>query len=89
MRIEKARAISLEMPTARYGALRRGDRKTLKPRTLADKAVIVAREILPRLRHKALGKLTENECGDAVYNEAKASKGRANKMAAELSCFLR
>ena len=90
MRIEKARAISVEDAHSLYiGALRRGDRKTLKPRTLADKAVIFARDILPRLGHKALGELTENECWDAVYDKAKASKDRANKMAGELSCFLR
>ena len=68
-------------------AMRRGDRKILKPRTLYDKAVIFTRDIKPRLGRKKLGNLTENECWDAVYD--KASKVRANKMAGELSCFLR
>jgi hypothetical protein len=70
-------------------AMRRGDRKTLKPRTIYDKEVIFKRDISPRLGKVELAKLTENECWDAVYDKAKASKVRANKMAGELNCFLR
>lgn len=70
-------------------AMERGDRKKLKPRTLSDKRVIYSRDIGPRLGGKSLLDLTEDECWDAVYDKAKASKDRANKMAGELSCFLR
>ena len=87
---EKARAMSVSEAHAIYiAAMRRGDRKTLKPRTLYDKEVIFTRDIEPRLGKKTLGELTEDECWDAVYDKAKASKVRANKMAGELSCFLR
>ena len=91
MRIEKARAaLTVEKAHTIYmEAMKRGDRKTLKPRTLSDKAVIFTRDIKPRLGTKTLADLTENECWDAVYDKAKASKVRANKMAGELSCFLR
>ena len=90
IRIGKARALTVSDAHELYiTAMRRGDRKTLKPRTLYDKAVIFTRDIQPRLGRKTLGVLTENECWDAVYDKAKASKVRANKMAGELSCFLR
>lgn len=90
IRIVKAKAMSLADAHAIYmTAMRRGDRKTLKPRTLDDKQVIFTRDIQPRLGKKTLGKLTEDECWDAVYDKAKSSKVRANKMAGELSCFLR
>lgn len=89
-RIESAEAMSLSDAHAIYmAAMRRGDRKTLKPRTLDDKEKIFVRDVEPRLGRKALGKLTEDECWDAVYDKAKSSKVRANKMAGELSCFLR
>jgi integrase len=89
-RIEKAKAMSLAAAHAIYmAAMRRGDRKTLKPRTLNDKEKIFTRDIEPRLGKKTLGELTEDECWDAVYDKAKSSKVRANKMAGELSCFLR
>lgn len=89
-RAEKAKAMSVSAAHVIYNAaMRRGDRKTLKPRTLYDKEVIFARDIEPRLGKKVLGELTEDECWDAVYDKAKASKVRANKMAGELSCFLR
>ena len=65
------------------------DRKTLKPRTLEDKEKIFTRDIEPRLGKKTLGALTEDECWDSVYDKAKSSKVRANKMAGGLSCFLR
>lgn len=80
--VEKAHETYME-------AMVRGDRKTLKQRTLYDKAVIFDRDIKPRLGAKVLLDLSENECWDAVYDKAKASKVRANKMAGELSCFLR
>lgn len=80
--VEKAHAVYMD-------AMRRGDRKTLKPRTISDKEVMFKRDIKPRLGDKPLVSLTENECWDAVYDKAKASKVRANKMAGELSCFLR
>ncbi|ODU80726.1 MAG: hypothetical protein ABT10_16015 [Novosphingobium sp. SCN 63-17] len=70
-------------------AMRRGDRKTLKPRTLYDKEVIFIRDIEPRLGKVGLQQLTEDGCWEAVYDKAKASKVRANKMAGELSCFLK
>ena len=70
-------------------AMRCGDRKTLKPRTLEDKEKIFTRDIEPRLGKKTLGALTEDECWDSVYDKAKSSKVRANKMAGGLSCFLR
>lgn len=70
-------------------AMRRGDRKQLKPRTLEDKDVIYTRDIGPRLGVRILGELTDDDCWDAVYDKARASKHRANKMAGELSCFLR
>lgn len=52
-------------------AMKRGDRKTLRPRTLSDKAIIFKRDIEPRLGSKALYDLTENECWDAVYDKSK------------------
>lgn len=82
MTVENAHGLYLE-------ALRRGDRKSLKPRTLYDKAAIYTRDIGPRLGEKQLLKLTEDECWDAVYDKAKGSKHMANKLAGELSCFLR
>jgi integrase len=90
IRAEKARTMAVEDAHDIYMAvLRRGDRKVLKPRTLADKQVIFTRDIQPRLGRTALKALTENDCWDAVYAKARASKDRANKMAGELSCFLR
>lgn len=91
MRIEEARkTLTIAKAHAIYmEAMRRGDRKVLKPRTLYDKEVIFTRDIDPRLGKRSLIELTENECWDAVYDKAKASKVRANKMAGELSCFLR
>lgn len=89
-RKEKAKTLTVTEAHCLYMAvMRRGDRKTLKPRTLSDKDVIFTRDIKPRLGRKVLRGLTENECWDAVYDKAKASKDRANKMAGELSCFLR
>jgi integrase len=91
MRAEKAREIlTIEKAHAVYmEAMKRGDRKKLKPRTISDKALIFTRDIRPRLGKKVLAELTENDCWDAVYDKAKSSKDRANKMAGELSCFLR
>lgn len=89
-RIEKAMAMSVAEAHATYmGAMHLGDRKRLKPRTLYDKQAIFRRDIAPRLGTKILAELTEDECWDAVYDKAKTSKVRANKMAGELSCFLR
>ncbi len=90
LRIEKSLGLSVADAHKIYmEVMRRGERKILKPRTLSDKDVIFTRDIKPRLGKKNLHKLTENECWDAVYDKAKASKVRANKMAGELSCFLR
>lgn len=89
-RITSAKAMTLAEAHAIYmTAMRRGDRKTLKPRTIEDKEKIFRRDIEPRLGREVLGELTEDECWDAVYDKAKSSKVRANKMAGELSCFLR
>ena len=89
-RIEKAKAMSLvEAHVIYMAAMHRGDRKILKPRTLYDKQAIFTRDVEPRLGNKTLTELTEDECWDAVYDKAKVSKVRANKMAGELSCFLR
>lgn len=82
MTVEKAHGLYM-------GAMRRGDRKRLKPRTISDKDVIFSRDIKPRIGSIILRELTEDECWDAVYDKAKASKVRANKMAGELSCFLK
>ncbi|MFM5929406.1 MAG: tyrosine-type recombinase/integrase [Novosphingobium sp.] len=90
MRIERARGLTVSDAHLLYmDVMRRGDRKKLKPRTLYDKEVIFDRDINPRLGGRVLGELTENDCWDAVYDKAKGSKVRANKMAGELSCFLR
>ena len=90
IRAEQAREMTVADAHGLYmSALRRGDRKVLKPRTLADKEAIYDRDIGPRLGKKVLGALDENECWDAVYDKASGSKDRANKMAGELSCFLR
>ncbi|WP_183029931.1 tyrosine-type recombinase/integrase [Altericroceibacterium spongiae] len=91
IRAEKAReSLTVEkVHTIYMDVLRRGERKQLKPHTLYDKEVIFTRDIKPRLGKKLLLDLTENECWDAVYDKAKASKVRANKMAGQLSCFLR
>ena len=70
-------------------AMKRGDRKKLKPRTISDKQVIYKRDIGPRIGAMLLAELDEDACWDAVYDKAEASKHRANKMAGELSCFLR
>jgi integrase len=89
-RADEALAMSVASAHAIYmDAIRRGDRKKLKPRTIADKEVIYTRDIGPRLGTKFLAELTEDDCWDAVYDKAKASKSRANKMAGELSCFLK
>ncbi|KRB91112.1 MULTISPECIES: integrase arm-type DNA-binding domain-containing protein [unclassified Sphingomonas] len=69
--------------------LTRGDRKKLKPRTLSDKQLIFDRDIKPRLGTQLIYDLTDDQCWEAVYDKAKASKDRANKMASELNCFLR
>lgn len=70
-------------------AMRRGDRKRLKPRTISDKDVIFIRDIKPRIGSIVLAELTEDQCWDAVYDKSEASKDRANKMAGELNCFLK
>jgi hypothetical protein len=82
MTLASAHAIYLE-------AMRRGDRKKLKPRTISDKEKIYDRDIGPRVGRYVLAEITEDDCWDAVYDKAKASKHRANKMAGELSCFLK
>lgn len=51
--------------------------------------MIFTRDIEPRLGKRVLGELTADECWDAVYDKAKASRVRANKTAGELSGFLR
>ncbi len=90
MRAENAIAMSIADAHALYlEAMRRGDRKKLKPRTIADKEKIYVRDIGPRIGSLTLTDLTEDQCWDAVYDKAKASKSRANKMAGELSCFLK
>lgn len=89
-RAEEALAMSVADAHAIYlAAMRRGDRKKLKPRTISDKENIYDRDIGPRIGAVVLAELTEDECWDAVYDKAKASKCRANKMAGELSCFLK
>ncbi len=89
-RAEEAKKMTVASAHAIYlAAMHRGDRKKLKPRTLADKNVIYTRDICPRVGTKILSELTEDDCWDAVYDKAKASKHRANKMAGELSCFLK
>lgn len=70
-------------------AVIRGERRAVKPRTIADKKKIYDRDIGPRLGKASLYQLTEDECWDAVYDKANTSKDRANKMAGELACFLR
>jgi len=70
-------------------AMRRGDRKRLKPRTIKDKDAIFRRDIAPRIGAVLLDDLTEDACWEAVYDKADASRDRANKMAGELSCFLK
>lgn len=64
MRTEKAQQeLTVKKAHEIYNAaMKRGDRKTLRPRTLSDKAVIFKRDIEPRLGSKALYDLTENEC---------------------------
>lgn len=89
-RAEEALALTVADANAIYlAAMRRGDRKKIKPRTISDKEKIYDRDIGPRIGTKVLAELTEDECWDAVYDKAKASKCRANKMAGELSCFLK
>src|SRR3546814_9249668 len=68
-------------------AMRRGDRKKLKPRTISDKDKMYTRDIGPRIGSKVLAQLTEDDCWDAVFDKAKAAKHRENHMAGELSCF--
>ncbi|WEK43406.1 MAG: hypothetical protein P0Y64_00725 [Candidatus Sphingomonas colombiensis] len=70
-------------------AVIRSERRTVKPRTIADKQSIYNRDIGPRLGNTNLYRPTENECWNAVYDKANASKGRADKMAGELACFLK
>ena len=82
MTVEKAHGLYM-------AAMRRGDRKRLKPRTIKDKEVMFSRDVEPRLGSILLDALTEDDCWDAVYDKAEASKVRANKMAGELSCFLK
>jgi integrase len=87
---EEALAMSVaDAHTIYMAAMRRGDRKKLKPRTISDKDKMYTRDIGPRIGSKILAELTEDDCWDAVYDKAKASKHRANKMAGELSCFLK
>jgi len=78
-RVEGAMAMLVADAHAIYmEALRRGDRKKLKPRTIADKDVIYTRDIAPRLEPKVLADLAEDDCWDAVYDKATASKNRAS-----------
>ncbi len=89
-RAEEALAMSVADAHIIYmAAMRRGDPKKLKPRTIFDKDKMYTRDIGPRIRSKVLAELTEDDCWDAVHDKAKASKHRANKMAGELSCFLK
>lgn len=89
-RAEEALAMTVAAAHSIYmAAMRRGDRKKLKPRTITDKENIYDRDIAPRVGANVLAELTEDECWDAVYDKAKTSKDRANKMAGELSCFLK
>ncbi|PQM27777.1 hypothetical protein CVO77_04215 [Sphingopyxis lindanitolerans] len=90
IRSKKARGLTVEQAHLLYmEVMHRGDRKILKPRTLYDKQVIFDRDIRPQIGRKRLVLLTEDECWDVVYAKSKASKVRANKLAGELSCFLR
>ncbi|WP_081492252.1 tyrosine-type recombinase/integrase, partial [Rhizorhabdus wittichii] len=82
MTVDKAHEIYMDV-------VERGERKQLRARTISDKAVIFSRDISPRLGSKGLSDLTEDDCWNAVYDKAATSKDRVNKMAGELSCFLR
>ena len=82
MTVERAHGLYME-------AMRRGDRRQLKPRSISDKDAIFIRDIKPRLGSIVLDALSEDDCWDAVYDKARTSKDRANKMAGELSCFLK
>lgn len=90
-RAEAARAtMTLDKAHHAYiAAIRREDRKKLRPRTINDKQGIYDRDIGPRLSAKLLSELAENDCWDAVYDKAKASRYRANKMAGAPSYFLK
>lgn len=64
-RMERALAMSVAAAHAIYmEAMRRGDRKKLKPQTIADKDAIYARDIAPRLGTRVLAELTEDDCWD-------------------------
>ncbi len=89
-RTDEARAMPVASAHAIYmDAMRRGDRTKLKLRTIFDKDVIYTRDIAPRLGTRVLVALKKGDCWDAVYDKAKASKHRTNKMAGELSCLLK
>jgi hypothetical protein len=81
MTVAKAHGLYME-------AMRRGDRRQLKP-TVSHEDAIFVRDIKPRLGAIILDELTEEGCWDAVYDKAQTSKDRANKMAGELCCFLK
>lgn len=77
-RAEEAMAMSVADAHAIYmDAMRRGDRKKLKPRTILDKDKMYSRDIGPRIGSKILSELTEDECWDAVYDKAKRKIGHA------------
>jgi integrase len=65
-------------------AARKGERKQLKPRTLADKQSIYDRDIAPTLGKRPLVEITSDDLWAKVEAKAETTKVRANRLAAEL-----
>lgn len=64
-----------------------GERRTFKPRTIADKEKRWRLEISPRLGNRLLSSVTSDDLWRMVENKAKTGKVQANRLAAELKVF--
>lgn len=88
-RAAKAAAMTVSDAWALYiAAVERGDRRTLKARTIADKRAIWERDMKPHIGRKRLLDLTPDHLWDMVEAKGATAPVRANRLAAEAKVFL-
>ena len=81
-----ARAHKLYMVAVREGRSSRAKRVN-KPRTISDKQEMYDRDIAPKLGHKCIYDVTEEDLVRLVIAKGKTARIRANRLGAELRVF--
>lgn len=81
-----AKAHGLYMIAVREGRSSRAKRIN-KPRTIKDKLEIYERDVVPKLSARSIYEISENDLAKLVEAKGKATKVRANRLAAELKVF--